>query len=283
MNNNYIGVDLDLFRQPKIQRLEVQLGKGAVALYIQLYLKLAECENKILEQDLPILEREFFVKKETLKKVIFDFDLFKIKDGIIYSTIIAEKLSAIKKLQNDKVRAGKLGAQKRWSNKGKNDTTNSSANSSAITDPLAENSNKRKENKNKVNKIKNKEIKKEKFDYYFYIHQLVDQGKIETDIADLIFDWLETRKSKNITQRVIDLNLKVLYGKTKQVQIQILENAIKSSWTGLFEPKQIQNYQTQNLNKPKNDQEYTEELRAELEQARIKRESDPNYNPDCPF
>lgn len=88
-----------------------------------------------------------------------------------------------------------------------------------------------------------KEIKKEKFDYYLYVHELVEQNKIETDIADLIFDWLQTRKSKNITQRVIDLNLKVLYGKTKQIQIQILENAIKSSWTGLFEPKQFQNYQ----------------------------------------
>lgn len=127
-----------------------------------------------------------------------------------------------------------------------------------------------------------KEIKKEKFDYYLYIHELVEQNKIETDIADLIFDWLQTRKSKNITQRVIDLNLKVLYGKTKEIQIQILENAIKSSWTGLFEPKQF-NYQPPNLNRPKNDQEYTEQLRVELEQAKIERESDPNYNPDCPF
>jgi hypothetical protein len=36
MNNNYIGVDLDLFRQPKIQRLEIKLGKQGVAIFLQL-------------------------------------------------------------------------------------------------------------------------------------------------------------------------------------------------------------------------------------------------------
>lgn len=153
MNNNYIGVDLDLFRQPKIQRLEVAHGKGAVALYIQLYLKLAENNNIILETDIPLLVREFFIAEELLKTVIYDMDLFEIKNGIIYSTIIAEKLSAIKKLQKAKSEAGKLGAAKRWSNKDKDNKTNGSANGSAITDPIAKNSNKTKIKQNKTKQI----------------------------------------------------------------------------------------------------------------------------------
>jgi hypothetical protein len=167
MNNNYIGVDLDLFRQPKIQRLELKLGKAGVALYLQMYLKLAECQNEILEEDLPLLEREFFVKQETLNNVIYNFDLFLIKNGTIYSTIIADKLSAIKKLQKDKSRAGKLGAEKRWSDKQKNGTPNGSANDSAIADPLTENSNKRKEKEIKENNIDNL---KEVLDFFNETH-----------------------------------------------------------------------------------------------------------------
>jgi len=190
MNNNYIGVDLDLFRQPKIQRLELQHGKGGVAIYLQLYLKLAENNNTLLESDLPLLEREFFVKMEQIKSVIFDFDLFVVENGTIYSRIIADKLSAIRKLQKDKSRAGKLGAEKRWSNREKHSSAISSANGSAITDPLAENS----------NKIKGKEIKEK-----------VKENKIESFFANPLFELQKNKNFSLLTNEEIALSLETFY------------------------------------------------------------------------
>jgi hypothetical protein len=155
MNNNYIGVDLDLFRQPKIQRLEIKLGKQGVAIFLQLYLKLAENEGVLSLEDLPIFEREFFIKQEILKSVIFDFELFEIKDQKITNKSLDEKMTKISLLSKNRSEAGKAGAEKRWSNR----ENNSKAISNAIAKPLAKNSNKRKEKETKQNEIKENEIK----------------------------------------------------------------------------------------------------------------------------
>jgi hypothetical protein len=212
MNNNYIGVDLDLFRQPKIQRLELKLGKSGVGLYLQIYLKLAETGNALLEEDLPILEREFFIKQETLKQVIYEFDLFTIKNGTIYSTIIADKLSAIKKVQVDKSRAGKLGALKRWSSRENDNTAIDTANSTAIDLPLTENSNKRKEKKikEKESKLNNKEIINNFFETENLI-ELVQKKFVQLDNQV----WFEEQANNSL--ELMKENMLVYYEK-KQIK-----------------------------------------------------------------
>src|SRR6056297_2255633 len=110
MNNNYIGVDLAIFRHPEIQKLEIQLGKGAVAIYLQICLKLAEMEGKFCLNDIPILEREFFVKLDLLKKIIHFENLFVIKDDYFYCEWVKKRLKKI----SEKSEAGKKAAQKRW-------------------------------------------------------------------------------------------------------------------------------------------------------------------------
>lgn len=235
MNNNYIGVDLNLFRQPKIQRLELQHGKGGVAIYIQLYLKLAESDNVINETDLPILEREFFIKLQQLKSIVYDFGLFEVKDGKIYSTIIADKLAAIKKIKKDKSKAGKLGAQKRWSNKQKHSSANGSANGSVITEPIAKNSNKIKEKK--INKTK--EIKE----------------TIPEQIKDLFLDWLEMRKEikKPATAKAIELALKKLSKFQVHEQRQMLENSITNNWTDVYPlKKESKNFESDTFTNKEN-------------------------------
>ena len=70
MNNNYIGLELDFFRQPKIQRLEIQLGYQALITYQKICLKLAEMEEPIKMVDIPLLEREFFCKQDLINQIM---------------------------------------------------------------------------------------------------------------------------------------------------------------------------------------------------------------------
>jgi len=156
MNNNYIGVDLDLFRQPKIQRLEVTHGKGAVAIYLQVYLKLAELGGKAKIEDLVLWEREFFVKKETLEEVVFFPELFVIKDNFLHCNLLNAKLNRIKN-KSEKARAS---ANARWSKT--LETPSESSNTNAMRTHNERNANK--ENKIKENKITNKEIIDEFFE-----------------------------------------------------------------------------------------------------------------------
>jgi hypothetical protein len=156
MNNNYIGVDLDLFRQPKIQRLEVAHGKGAVAIYLQVYLKLAELGGKANIEDLALWEREFFIKKETLEEVVFFPDLFVVKDNFLHSKAVDAKLNRIKN-KSEKARAS---ANARWSKT--SETSDTSSNADAMRTHNERSTNK--ENKIKEKKITNKEIIDEFFE-----------------------------------------------------------------------------------------------------------------------
>jgi hypothetical protein len=145
MNNNYIGVDLDLFRQPKIQRLELKLGKGAVALYLQLCFKLSENEGKISLDDIPILSREFFSKEDTIKAVLEFPDLFIIKDNFFSCHWVSMRLE----LALHKSKKARQAVLKRWSNNKSNTDVIRTYNDSNTTKQ-----NKTKENETKLNQTK---------------------------------------------------------------------------------------------------------------------------------
>lgn len=151
MNNNYIGVDLSLFRQPEIQKLDIALGKGALAIYLQICFKLAESDGYFLLEDIPILEREFFVKKDLLESIINFKDLFEINKGKFSCKWVLDRLEKIRLKSN----LAKKSIEARWNktpkNKG-NDTVVSRTNKRTNNES---NTNKEK----KIKKIKeNKEI-----------------------------------------------------------------------------------------------------------------------------
>ena len=94
-------------------------------------------------------------------------------------------------------------------------------------------------NQNSIS-IKKDTAKKEKiFNAYEYIHFLVQENKLDTEISDLLFGWLEIRKIKKTatTQRAIDMVLSSLNKHSQQTQKQMIENSIKNGWTGIFELK----------------------------------------------
>ena len=189
MNNNYIGLELDFFRQPKIQRLEIQLGYQALITYQKICLKLAEMEEPIKMVDIPLLEREFFCKQDLINQIINFPDLFIISKDCFSSSWVDSKLAIANEKKEKLSEAGKLGAKNRW-NKEKDGQANGDANGDAIARPMATKLNKTKLNETKLNKTKVKEIKinknKEEIDNFFSSEDL-------KEITQRKFSPLETQ------------------------------------------------------------------------------------------
>jgi hypothetical protein len=215
MNNNYIGVDLDLFRQPKIQRLELKLGKAGVALYLQICLKLAETEGKLYLDDLAILSREFFIQEETIKQVLEFPELFILKDNFYSCDWVTIKIKASKE-KSQKARKAIL---YRWRNNQSN------------TDVL--------ETNNQSNTIKEKEIKENKNK----VNNTPSLDGLNEQVKDLFLSWLENRKKlkKPATDEATRLAIKKLNSFSLDVQKQMLETSILSGWTDFYPPKQTFN------------------------------------------
>ena len=186
MNNNYIGVDLDLFRQPKIQRLELKHGKGAVAIYLQLCLKLAEQGGNFLVEDIPILSREFFVKEDQLKEIINFPDLFIFKDNYFYCDWVKIKVLA----SQEKSKKARKAILKRWSN--------NKSNTDVYTDVLQTNNG---SNTIKENKRKEKEINKNKEN----INSL--EKKVNEILENQIFKLNQHTKFPELSEEIIKVTL----------------------------------------------------------------------------
>jgi len=73
---NHLNIDLDLFQQPKVQKLESELGKEAVGFYIELLLMLAKAKDFMLIKDYKTISYSTKLKPKFIQSVIEDFDLF---------------------------------------------------------------------------------------------------------------------------------------------------------------------------------------------------------------
>jgi hypothetical protein len=201
MNNNYIGVDLDLFRQPEIQRLDIKLGKGAIAIYLQICFKLAEQDGQILVSDIPILSREFFVKEDLIKEVL-DFDgLFKITDNYFSCEWVTIRVLASKE-KSSKARKSILSRWKHNKGNTSEDTNVLQPNNESNTINKKK-QNKTKQNKNTINEI-NKENIKEILDFYnsTFNKNLISSVSWE-DNASI---WLETYTMELIQKAIVNLD-----------------------------------------------------------------------------
>ena len=95
MKNNYLNVDLDLFRQPKVQRLESELGDKASIFYIELKLVLAGAVNYKLLRDYKMIAILSNVEVEFVRSVIEDFDLFVLGNDYFWCEDVVKKMSEI--------------------------------------------------------------------------------------------------------------------------------------------------------------------------------------------
>ena len=242
MNNNYIGVDLDLFRQPKIQRLELKHGKGAVAVYLQVYLKLAELGGKANIEDLALWEREFFIKKETLEEVIFFPDLFTIKDNFLHCNLLNAKLNRIKN-KSEKARAS---ANARWSKISETSTT--SSNTDAMRTQNERNTNKEKKIKEKESKINKNILDQEKEILDFWNSKQITIHKSETKILNAISKILD-EKSLDEIKKGIEIYSEVYHSKNTWFSYKwtLLEFLTRKNGLEVFMYKELKDY----LNSPK--------------------------------
>ena len=236
MNNNYIGVDLDLFRQPTIQRLELKHGKGSVAVYLQICLKLAEQNGFMLVEDVPILSREFFVKEEVITQVLNFPDLFIFKNNSFSCGWVTAKVSASQQ-KSDKARQSVL---KRWADNEGNTNVIPTYNEGNTIKEIKE---------KKINKIK----KENKGIDLKQILDLVDQNtQIDDKVKPTLVEFFKHRDAKkvNTTAYAIDLILKKLAPYSISIQTQMLENAITGGWTNIYTINNLQTVQPVVDNEP---------------------------------
>lgn len=93
-----------------------------------------------------------------------------------------------------------------------------------------------------ITNIKKENLKPQKFDAEKYLEKL----ELDSEIKQNLKSWLEVRKAKRAatTQTAIDLQIKDLTQFSKEIQIKMIQNSIKNSWTGIFELKPV--YQSAN-------------------------------------
>ena len=173
------SLDLYTTENLKVVRLCKSLGWEGVGMYFGLIEYLYQNDNQFLLSDLDIFAFKKMMDEEKLKQVIHNFDLFAINDTSFYSIEIQEQLQAIKAeaekqkaIRDAKVRAGKEGAKKHWE---------SIANSTAIAQPIAENSTANSTAIAKEKKRKEAKENKEK--------PLTPKGEIYSDGAKKFFDF----------------------------------------------------------------------------------------------
>ncbi len=160
----YFPHDYQASEDKKIGKLKIKLGHEGVGIFWELVEFLHRTKNQeYLVEDISILAFELRVKEETLKSVLFDFELFE-SDGVkFWSNRIRENLLKRQEIIDKRAEAGRKGMASRW---GKNNTVITS-NNKAITK-----NNKEKEKKGKKRKRNEKKeekiIKKEKhLDFVF--------------------------------------------------------------------------------------------------------------------
>ena len=113
MNNDYIGINLNFFRQPEIQKLEIELGAESLNVFLKLYLKNAEQELLNIE-DLKIYAREFYCDVSILEKLLTFKTLFIFEKNKFYIAQVKEKLNIVLDKRIKLSNAGKAGNLKRW-------------------------------------------------------------------------------------------------------------------------------------------------------------------------
>jgi len=123
----YFPHDVDARNDPKIVLLVARLGKGAGFLYWELVEMLYENANNRLPTDYKLLSKILHDNEQKIKKVVENFELFKLSsDGkYFYSVRTKDTIEKMKIVHQKRSNAGKKGMSQRWGNeKTDNDADN---------------------------------------------------------------------------------------------------------------------------------------------------------------
>ena len=96
MKNNYVDVDMELFRQPKmVLSLSVEQRYQAIGLYVHLKQSLAITKGHKLRINHQWIELFTGLTIPFITCVIEDFDLFVVEDGWYWCEDVVKKMSEI--------------------------------------------------------------------------------------------------------------------------------------------------------------------------------------------
>ena len=157
MNTFYFSHDYTARSDIKIKKLIATQGMLGYGIYWSLVEDLYHNNNK-LEDNPALLAYDYRCTTELIKSVIYDFDLFIVKDGYVSSNSIQKRLDE----RNDKVTKAKQSASKRWENKAKNaDNIETQCDLDANAMRTQCDGNAIKESKVKESKVNKRKLKKE--------------------------------------------------------------------------------------------------------------------------
>jgi uncharacterized phage protein (TIGR02220 family) len=112
----YFSHDYSARNDPKLVKLQMKIGHEGKGIYWDLIEMLYEQEGYLLLADIETYSFELRIDVEKLKKVIKEFDLFKINNDYFYSESVLNRL----KLRNIKSKNSSDSAKKRWVQERKN-------------------------------------------------------------------------------------------------------------------------------------------------------------------
>lgn len=113
---NYFPHDANTSRDPKIEKLEFDLGLKGYAVFFKILEKLCENSDGFLQKNYKLLSKSLHISAKLLQNVIENYDLFVIDNekNIFYSERFLKFLSKQKEVSNNRKSAGCKGAEERW-------------------------------------------------------------------------------------------------------------------------------------------------------------------------
>ena len=108
----YFPHDCDASRDPKIEKLEADLGLKGYAVFFKILEKMCESSTFFLQKDYKFLSKSLRISAKLLQKVVENYDLFLINNekNIFYSESFFERFERIKKISTIR----KSAINKRW-------------------------------------------------------------------------------------------------------------------------------------------------------------------------
>lgn len=115
MNKSYwLEHDYNAANDAKILFLRQQLGMEGYGIYWFIVEQLVQAGGKLPMKVVPVLSMQTQTQESKVRAVIEGYELFKIEDGLFFSIRLNKHIDTRKEFSE----MGKLGAEKRWKNRG---------------------------------------------------------------------------------------------------------------------------------------------------------------------
>ena len=199
-NKSYFSHDSNARNSDKLLKVRMDLGAEGYAIYFMILERLREEDDYISKNDYMMIAYDLRVDEEKVKKVINDYDLFIVDDGVFYSKSFMERMN-IKDLKRLKAQES---INKRWDKeKNKRNDDEYKRNTDVIRTYNERSTNSYKETKSKEKKSKDN----------IYTASADAHAELKSEIQGRIWAAYPVKKGKIHAMKCIE---KLLKGYTEQ-------------------------------------------------------------------